>query len=439
MRMLAVELLIIFCLTLLNGLLAMSELAIVSSRPARLRQMVDRDVVGSRRALALASDPGRFLSTVQIGITLVGVLSGALSGATLGLRLTDWLMQLGVPDRAADVIGIGSVVAAITYLSLIVGELVPKRIALRDPESIAVRVAPAMMLLARIMSPLVGLLDVSGRAVLRLLGQHEMPQEKITEEEIRTLVAEAEHAGVLEPGEKEMIAGVMRLGDAPVRAVMTPRREVDMVNLSDSPEEIRKAMADSPHSRLPVFDNNPDDVLGIVQAKDVLRSLLADEALEIRRHIRTAPIIPDTLDARDVVNVLKSSSVHIGLVVDEYGHFEGVVTSADVLEAIVGEFHNEEGSPEPAMVCRDDGSMLVAGWMPVEKFTEIIGFPVPQDRSYHTVAGLVLDTFGYLPAVGDSVDAQGWRFEVVDLDGRRIDKVLVTKPPSSRRSAYRAR
>jgi putative hemolysin len=434
--MLFVEILVVLLLTLLNGLLAMSELAVVSSRPARLRQMIERNVVGSRRALALASDPGRFLSTVQIGITLVGVLSGAFSGATLGLRLTEWLIDAGVPDQLADVLGIGAVVALITYLSLIVGELVPKRIALRKPEAIAVRVAPAMVLLARVMSPLVWLLDTSGRVLLRLLGQHGTTEDKVTEEEIKTLVAEAEHAGVLEPGEKEMIAGVMRLGDAPVRAVMTPRREVDMIDLSDSPDAIREAIANSPHSRLPVFENNPDDVLGVIQAKDMLHGCMQGESIDVRSYIRAAPIIPDTVDARDVVNVLKDSSVHVGLVVDEYGHFEGIVTSADILEAIVGEFRDEEGSPEPAVVRRDDGSMLVSGWMPVEQFHEITGLPLREDRSYHTVAGFVLDQFGYLPSVGDSVDVHGWRLEVMDLDGRRIDKILVSKAPTAHRLAY---
>ncbi len=427
------ELLIVFLLTLLNGSLAMSELAIVSARPARLRAMVERNVVGSRRALALASDPGRFLSTVQIGITLVGVLSGAFSGATLGARLAEWLTDLGIPDRFADVIGIGAVVVAITYLSLIVGELVPKRIALRAPEAIAVRVAPAMMLLAKIMSPLVWLLDSSGRAVLRLLGQQKATASQVTEDEIRTLVAEAEHAGVLEPGEKEMIAGVMRLGDAPVRAVMTPRREVDMIKLSDDPQAIRLAITTSPHSRLPAYETDPDDVLGVLQAKDLLHAFMINDQPDIRSHLRQAPIIPDTLDARDVVTILKGSPVHIGLVVDEYGHFEGVVTSADILEAIVGEFSTEEGSPEPMYIRRDGGSLLLSGWMPAEQFQELTGIPLPEDRSYHTVAGFVLDSCGALPAVGDGFDAHGWRFEIMDLDGRRIDKVLATRLPPGRR------
>ena len=291
--MLVVELCIIVVLIILNGLLAMSELAIVSSRPARLRRMVEMNVSGSRRALALASDPGKFLSTVQIGITLVGVLSGAFSGATIGLRLAGWLTGFGMSTGVADAIGIGAVVAVITYASLIIGELVPKQIALHNPEAVAVRVAPAMTILAKAMLPLVWILNVSGKAVLWLLRQHERPGEKVTEEEIRTLIAEAEHAGVLEFGEKEMIAGVMRLGDRPVRAVMTPRREVDMLNLSDSTKAIRATIAKSPHSHLPVYETDPDQVLGVVQAKDLLHSYMSSRRLDVRNAIRPAPLIPD--------------------------------------------------------------------------------------------------------------------------------------------------
>jgi magnesium and cobalt exporter, CNNM family len=431
--MLVVEICIVAALIILNGLLAMSELAIVSSRPVRLRRMVSMNVHGSRRALSLASDPGKFLSTVQIGITLVGVLSGAVSGATVGVRLAGWLMAFGVSARIAEAIGIGVVVVLITYIAVIVGELVPKQIALRNPERVAVRVAPAMTILAKVMYPLVWILNASGKVVLSMLGQHEQPREKVTEEEIRTLIAEAEHAGVLESGEKEMIAGVMRLGDRPVRAVMTPRREVDMLKLTHSAKAIRAAIAKTPHSRLPVYETDPDQVFGVVQAKDLLHSYMSRRKLDIGSVIRPAPLIPDSVDARDVVSILKASPVHIGLVVDEYGHFMGVVTSADILEAIVGEFRTEEGPTEAAIVRRDDGSLLISGDMAADEFAEFTGIPLPKDRSYHTVAGFILERFGKLPAVADSFDFFGWRFEVVDLDGRRVDKVLATKLPPTRR------
>jgi putative hemolysin len=433
--MLYAELAIVAVLMLLNGLLAMSELAVVSSRRARLQALVDRGVIGSRRALVLASDPGRFLSTVQFGITLVGVLSGAFSGATLGLRLSNWLVALGLSSGLADPIGVGVVVAMITYASLIVGELVPKQIALRNPERIAVRVAPAMTLLARIAAPVVWLLDASGRALLRLLGYKPGSADHVTEEEIRTVIAEAESAGVIEPGERAMIAAVMRLGDRPVRAVMTPRPDVDMIDLAADDESMRRTIAESVHSRLPVYDGSPDEMLGIIQATDLLEAYLHGRRPDIRAHVRAAPIIPDTADALDVVDIIKQSPIHMGLVYDEYGHFEGVVTNADILEAIVGAFRTDEGSAEPHAVQREDGSWLISGVMPVDEMAERLGVPLPLAPGYHTVAGFVLDHLGRLPEVGERFEAYGWRFEVVDLDGRRIDKVLASRIVLPRRSA----
>lgn len=423
--MLSLELGIVTVLIVINGLLAMSELAIVSSRPARLMGLVEKGVSGSRRALALASDPGKFLSTVQIGITLVGVASGAFSGATLGARLASWLASLGLSQGVADAVGVGLVVTLITYASLIIGELVPKQIALRDPEAVAVKVAPAMVLLAKISSPLVWVLDRSGKALLWVLGQRGDAEEKVSEDEIRTLVVEAENAGVLEPGEKEMIAGVMRLGDLPVGAVMTPRHEVSMINLSDPPEVVRLAFKHSAHSQLPVFDG--EETLGIVQAKDMLDAYLSDEEPDIRALIREAPVIPETVDARDVVAILRDSPVHMGLVHDEYGTFQGVVTSADILESIVGSFHTEEGPAEPAFVKRDDGSFLISGWMPALEFAHLLDIELPASRPYQTCAGYLLEKFGAIPSVGQSIGADGWTFEIIDLDGRRIDKVLASR------------
>jgi putative hemolysin len=433
--MVFIELAIVVALILINGLLALAELAIVSSRRSRLQALVDRQVVGSRRALALATDPGRFLSTVQIGITLVGVLSGALSGATLGQRLAGWFVDLGLRMSVAEAVGVGLVVTVITYFSLVIGELVPKQIALRNPERIAVRVAPAMTALARIASPIVSFLDVSGRTVLRALGYGPQPEHRVTDEEIRALIAEAETAGVLEPSERAMIAGVMRLGDRPVRAVMTPRREVDMVDLAAEPDEIRRTIVESVHSRLPVYAGKPDEVLGVVQAKDLLDAYLRGECPDLRQHRRPAPTVPDTADALDVLDAIKGSKVHMALVHDEYGQFEGVVTNADILEAIVGDFRTEEGPPEPEAVQRDDGSWLIAGSMPADEMAERLSITLPPERGYHTAAGFVLGQLGYLPAVSESFDYQGWRFEVVDLDGRRIDKILARRLAAVRRRA----
>jgi len=433
--MLFIEVAIVVALILLNGLLALAELAIVSSRRARLQALVDRQVIGSRRALALATDPGRFLSTVQIGITLVGVLSGAFSGATLGLHLAKWLVDLGLRASVAEAVGVGFVVAVITYFSLVIGELVPKQIALRNPEKIAVRVAPAMTALASIASPIVSFLDFSGRAVLRALGYRAQPEHRVTDEEIRSLMAEAETAGVLEPGERAMIAGVMRLGDRPVRAIMTPRRQVDMIDLTADPEDIRRTIVESAHSRLPAHAGTPEEMLGVIQAKDLLDAYLRGERPDIRAQLRPAPNVPDTADALDVLGVIKRSPVHIALVHDEYGQFEGIVTNADILEAIAGAFRTDEGPLEPEAVRRQDGSWLISGSMPADEMADRLSVVLPPDRSYHTAAGFVLSQFGHLPEIGESFDSQGWRFEVVDLDGRRIDKIQASRIAALRRRA----
>lgn len=363
---------------------------------------------------------------MQIGITLVGVLSGAFSGATLGQRLTQWLLELGMSPGIADIVGVGIVVTLITYATLIVGELVPKQVALRDPESIAVSVAPAMHLLARISLPLVFLLDVSGKVILALLGRGGRAEEKVSEDEIHHLVSEAESAGVLEPGEKEMIAGVMRLGDRPVGAVMTPRTEVDEIDLNDNVETIHEIIAKSPHSRFPVSDGDRDKPIGVLQAKDLLIAYMNERTPDLRALVREAPGIPASADARDVLALLKAAPVHVGFVYGEYGAFEGMVTAADILESIVGAFHSEEGPPEPAFIRRDDDSLLISGWMPVDEFGELLGIELPPHR-YNTVAGLVLQQFSMLPNVGDAFDFAGWHMEVVDLDGRRIDKILASR------------
>jgi putative hemolysin len=430
--MLYIELSVVIALILVNGLLAMAELAVVSARRSRLQALVEREVIGSRRALTLASDPGRFLSTVQIGITLIGVLSGAFSGATLGLRFANWLASFGIPLDAAEIIAVGVVVAAITYASLIVGELVPKQIALRNPEMIAIRVAPAMTVLAKVASPLVTLLDASGKILLRMLNQWSQPEQRVSDEEIRALIAEAESAGVLEPGERAMISGVMRLGDRRVRAIMTPRPETDVINLSDDAKTIMATLRESVHSRLPAHDGNPDQVVGVLQAKDLLDAYLRGKKPKVSDYVRQAPIIPDTADALDVVAVIKESPVHMAIILDEYGHFEGVVTNADILEAIVGAFRTDEVT-EPDAVPRDDGSWLISGSMPIDEMQERLSISLPEKPVYNTAAGLALDSLGELPEVGESFEVDGWRFEVVDLDGRRIDKLLATRITGRRR------
>ncbi|MGE0237859.1 MAG: hemolysin family protein [Parvibaculaceae bacterium] len=429
------DILVVLILIFINGLFAMSELAVVSARRPRLKTLADRGVKGAKRALALAANPGRFLSAVQIGITLVGILAGAYSGASLGDHVSLWFQSLGMSRGWAEPLGLGLVVAIITYLSLIIGELVPKQIALRNAERIACVVAPFMTIMSQVASPIVSLLDASGRLVLFILRRKASPESQVTEEEIRTLIAEAETAGVLGSDERQMISSVMQLGSRPVRAVMTPRHDVDVIDLTDSLTKIRQQITESVHSRLPASDGDPDVIIGIIQAKDMLDAYLKGRKPDPRKFVRQAPIIPDTMDALDVVGKLRDSSVHIGLVHDEFGHFEGVVTTADILEAIVGSFHTEEGPPEPHATERDDGSYLLSGSMPVDALEELLSLPLPEKRVYHTVAGLVLERFGRLPKVGEHIEYSGWRFEVVDLDGRRIDKVLASRAAILRRKA----
>jgi len=420
------EILIVVALTVINGLLAMSELAVVSSRPARLKVLSDQGNKGATTAIRLADNPGRFLSTVQIGITLVGVLSGAFSGATLGARLSGWLSEQGFSQVVSDGFGVGIVVVGITYLSLIIGELVPKQIALRDPERVAARVAPAMSLIAKVGAPLVFLLDISGRAVLALLGQKGEPEEKVTEEEVRTIIAEAETAGVLERDEREMISGVMRLADRSARALMTPRREVEVIDLADSADEIRAQLRATRRSRLPVQDGEADSISGVVLVKEMIDFLSDGGTHDLRGLVSEAPVVMDTAGALQVLREIRASRVHMALVFDEYGHFEGIITPGDVLEAIIGAFQEEEES-EPPIVTRADGSWLVAGWMQVDEFSHELGIHIPRDADFQTVAGFILAELNHLPVVGEVFEKGHWRYEVVDLDGRRIDKILVSR------------
>jgi putative hemolysin len=419
-----IEILVILALIVVNGVLAMSELAIVSARPARLK-LLEGKSRGARMALRLAEDPGRFLSTVQIGITAVGVLSGALSGATLGLRLEQWLVTQGVAPDWAATLGVGGVVVAITYVSLIVGELVPKQLALRNAEGVAIRMAPVMTLLSIIGAPLVWFLDRSGRLLLWLLGQRGTSENRVTEEEVHVLLAEAHEGGVLETEEREMITGVMRLSDRTARALMTPRHEVEMLPLDATGAEAVAAIRKVARPRMPVV-NAEGDVVGIVLLADAFQAVSRRETLDLKALVREVPVVSDRAEALDVLEILQKSEHHFALVYDEYGHFEGILTTGDVLDAITGAIASSD-TDEPAMVIREDGTYLVAGWMPVDEFCDRLALPRELAGEYDTVAGLVLHQLGQIPDLGAHFTAEGFRFEVIDLDGRRIDKVLVSQ------------
>ncbi|MDQ0511994.1 hemolysin family protein [Ancylobacter amanitiformis] len=431
------EIAIVILLVLINGVLAMAELSVVSARPARLRAMADNGSAGARIALSLAGDPGRFLSTVQIGITLIGILAGAFSGATLGDMLGEWLREQGMAPGLAGGLGYSLVVAAITYVSLIIGELIPKRLALQSPEKLASFIAPAMMLLSRISLPAVWLLDISSRVVLRLLGESGKRDEShVTDEEIRAIVAEAETAGVIDPDERRMIAGVMRLADRPVRAVMTPRTDIDWIDLSEDPEAVRQTIRETRHTRMPACEGTVEEAVGVIDIRDLLEAYLNGKTPDPRQFVKPAAVLVETAGALIAMKVLRHAESPLALVVDEYGSMVGILTPADLLDAIAGSVVlDEAGQVKPDVVERADGSFLIAGSTPIDELADVLGIRIPQDAGFHTAAGYVLHELKALPQEGVSFEATGWRFEVVDMDGRRVDKILVSRAVVPRRRA----
>ncbi|MGV1684733.1 hemolysin family protein [Sphingopyxis sp. NJF-3] len=419
---------IIAVLILLNGVFALSELAIVSARGPRLQAAEKRGSRGAKIARQLAADPGRFLSTVQVGITLIGILAGAYSGASLGQPVAERLQAaLGLDAESARNAGFAVVIAVTTYFSLIAGELVPKQFALRAPENIAIVMAVPMLWLSRIAAPLVWLLDTSSGLVFRLLGLKRESEDRVTAEELHLIVAEASKSGVIEESERAIISGVVRLADRPVREVMTPRIDVDWIDIASDADAVRAKLLETPHTRLPAARGSVDDIVGIVQARDIAGALFRGEALDLETLIRRAAVIHDQIDAMDALESLRAAEVPMLLVHDEYGHFEGLVTPADLLSAIAGEFASDQDiGSEPFVIERDDGSLLIAGSMPADQMAERLGIELGDDRDYATAAGHALAILKHLPTEGESFTDHGWRFEIVDMDGRKIDKLLVS-------------
>jgi len=406
----------------------MSELAIVSARKPRLQAMEKAGRRGARSALAAASDPGKFLSTVQIGITLIGIIAGAYSGASLGGPTGERLAMLGLSPGLAQHVGFALVIGLTTYASLIIGELVPKQFALRAPEPIAVLVAGPMLWLAKITAPIVWVLDGSSALIFRMLGLTRESESQVTAEELHLIVAEASRSGVIEESERAIISGVVRLADRPVREVMTQRMDVDWIDIGADEQAIRAKLLDTPHTRLPVGRGTVEDIIGVVQARDIMAALFRGEGLSLERLMRKVEVVPDQVDAMDALEVLRRAEVPMVMVHDEYGHFEGIATPADLLSAIAGHFVSDlDSEDEPDLVEREDGSLLVSGQMPVDLLADRIGIDLPEDRDYATVAGHALWLLKRLPEVGDFIDYQGWRFEIVDMDGRKIDKLLIAE------------
>jgi len=422
------DLAILAGLILINGVFSMSELAIVSARTAKLRLAAEKGSHGAKTALALAGDPGKFLATVQIGITLVAVIAGAFSGATLGGPVAERLARLGLEPGTAERISLTLVIGLTTFFTLVVGELVPKQIALRASVPIALVMARPMALFARIAAPFVWLLDTSSSLILQAFGLHHRGDHRLTAEELQMVFAEATRSGVIEEEERAMLSGIMRLGERPVRELMTPRTEVDWLDVNANEALVRETIARSPHSLLPVADGSVDKVVGVIKAREVLALLLAGKPVRLSRLTKKAEVVPDQLDAMDALRILQSSGLGMAMVHDEYGHLDGIVTPADLLAAMAGHFasHQDEGD-EPELVEREDGSLLIAGAMAADALAERLGIDLPEPREFATAAGYVLYTLKRLPVEGEHFTEQGWRFEVVDMDGRKIDKLLVSE------------
>ncbi len=420
------DVVVIALLIALNGVFAMSELAIVSAREARLKAMAKAGSAGARTALDLAADPGRFLSTVQIGITLIGILAGAYSGASLGGPVAQRLMLVGVPAEYAQTLGFALVIVLTTYASLVIGELVPKQIALRAPERLAAFIALPMLWLARATAPFVWLLDKTSALIFRLLRLERDSQTRVTAEELHFVVAEAHHAGVLEESERAIISGVVRLADRPTREIMTPRTEVDWIDVDADVDTLRAKLLETPHSRLPVAEGSVDQLIGVVQSRDIVRAFVENRPLDLRALMREAPVVPDQMDAMDALLVLRSAEVPMAFVHDEYGHFDGLVTPADLLAALAGSFASNTDT-DPPLLEREDGSWLVSGSLSADALTDQLGINLPEERDYSTVAGFALSVLKRLPETGEHFTHGGWRFEVVDMDGRKIDKLIATQ------------
>ncbi|MFB2553300.1 hemolysin family protein [Ensifer soli] len=422
------ELLVIFLLLLINAFFAMSEMAIVSASRPLLRQMAKQGNRRAETALKLAEEPGRFLSTVQVGITLVGTLAGAYGGATIADNIAPWLNDVSWINPYGSTVAVALVVTMITYLSVIVGELIPKQLALRNSETVAMFVAGPMSFLSKIAAPVVLLFELSARLLLRLLGFRAAPQDQVTEEEVQAIMAEGVESGAIEKSEHEMLRRIIRLGDRNVKSIMTHRTEVSFIELDDTIETIREKVQQSGHSRYPVLDPESGEVLGAVLVKEVLNPP-SESAFDIRDFIRDIHTLPETASCLKALEAFKSSRINMSLIVDEYGSTEGILTIADILEAIVGVLPSNYDDIEHALVrMREDGSYLVDGRTPIDEIHLSIGLDeIESDGNYETIAGFLVQQLRKTPEEGDTTEAHGHRFEVVDMDGRRIDKILVTR------------
>lgn len=426
----ALEIAIILVLIALNGMLAMSEIAVVSARRARLQDKASMGSSGARSALELSENPGPFLSTVQVGITLVGILSGALGGATVANELAQLIAGYPALAPYADALSIVVVVAAITFLSLVLGELVPKRIGLGHAELVAVRVAPIMQRLARIGSPLVRLLTFSSDVVLDVLRIRPSEEPSVTDEEVKTMVRQGAAEGIFEPVEGDMVSRLFRLSDQRAYDLMTPRVDITWLDLDESGADHTLTLLQTGHAQYPVAHGQLDHLAGVVRSRDLLAQCLNKEPLDIVTALLPPLLVPESVPALDLLQHLRREQTEMALVIDEYGGIEGMVTLTDLLEALVGDIASQEAGPD-AIFRRGDGSWLVDGRVAVNDLKELLQrreLPEEDERRYTTLAGFVLFMLGRVPAMGEFFDWEGYRFEVVDMDGARVDRVLIIPP-----------
>ena len=424
--MLTIAIVVVLLLVVLNGLFAMTELAVVSSRKSKLQSRAERGDRGARAALKLSEEPTQFLSAVQVGITLIGILAGAYGQATIAGEL-DRIISASFPVVAAysHFASTAVVVVLITYVSLIVGELVPKRLALIFPEAIASKMAAPISTMALLMKPFVLLLTASTSGILKIMGVKDRDGSDVTQEEVESILAEGTSAGLIEPEEQVMIEEILRLGDRPVRVAMTPRHDVFWIALDDTEEVLRDEIRSCPYSRIVVArESDVDNPLGVVHKKDLLDALLTDGKFDIEKLVAEPAFIPQSTSVLKALEILKGSRIHMAFVVDEYGAFEGVVTATDILEMIAGDFNESHDETDVSIRKREDGSWAVDGQTDLDELGDVLGEEFGEHEGFHTVAGLVLHHLSRLPHEGEILQLGRFEVEVIDMDDRRIDKLL---------------
>ncbi|NMB60835.1 MAG: HlyC/CorC family transporter [Chloroflexi bacterium] len=426
------EILILSFFILMNGLFSMSEIALISAKKNRLQAKANKGSKKAVVALDLSEHPNRFLSTIQIGITLIGTLSGAFGGATIAKQLSEIFSEIPWLDPYSDILGVGIVVLIITYLSLVIGELVPKRIALDNSEKVAIGVAPLMHVVSKISSPFVTILSKSTDLVIRMLGIRQSSEPTITEEDLKSMLFQGRETGVIEESEQNMVERIFRLSDRDISAVMTPRTELVFLSIDENKDEILEKIIQYPFSRFPVFKESYDDLIGIVDSRDLLLQKITANDFDLPSVMQKPSFLPETTSALDALEYLRSSGIKVAVVIDEYGGVLGMAGMNDIVRAIIGNVKEPDITQED-VVLRDDGSWLFDGMLQIDELKEYLGFerlPEEEDQKYETLSGLMMTMLNRIPLAGDYFDWNGYRFEVMDMDGRRVDKVMVIPPQS---------